>query len=108
MGGKKNNTDEEKDGYLPMSFKSLLDYFIDKGKERSSKEIINNAIKEMNDIINKNKTSTTNHNVNKKFITQKTFKINDSESSKNLSKNKAIVSKKTLQPKTYSNLYIND
>ena len=108
MGGKKNNPDEEKDGYLPMSFKSLLDYFIDKGKERSSKEIINNAIKEMNDIINKNKTSTTNHNVNKKFITQKTFKINDSESSKNLSKKKPIVSKKTLQPKTYSNLYIND
>jgi len=45
----------ENDGYLPMSFNSLLDYFIDKGKERESKAVINNAIEEMNKIINKAK-----------------------------------------------------
>jgi len=55
-----NNSNEkdyenEKDGYLPMSFNSLLDYFVDKGKERASKEVINKAIEEMNKIINKTK-----------------------------------------------------
>ena len=45
----------ENDGYLPMSFNSLLDYFIDKGKERESKAVINKAIEEMNKIINKTK-----------------------------------------------------
>ena len=49
------NYEGENDGYLPMSFNSLLDYFIDKGKERSSKAVINKAIEEMNKIINKNK-----------------------------------------------------
>ena len=95
--GNKNNPDEEKDGYLPMSFKSLLDYFIDKGKERSSKEIINKAIEEMNDIINKNKTSN-NHNFIKKLTTQKTLKINDNEASKNISKKKTLLSQRTIQP----------
>ena len=96
--GVNKSLEQEKDGYLPMSFKSLLDYFIDKGKERSSKEIINNAIKEMNDIINKNKTSYNSHNINKKLITQKTLKINDNESSKNISKKKPLISQRTLQP----------
>ena len=59
-----------------MSFKSLLDYFIDNGKERSSKEIINRAIEEMNDIINKNKTGNS-HNFIKKLTTQKIPKIYD-------------------------------
>ena len=99
-----NNSDQEKDGYLPMSFKSLLDYFIDKGKERSSKEIINKAIEEMNDIINKNKTNTSSHNFIKKITTQKTLKMNDNESSKNLSKKKALISQKTLQPSMFKSL----
>ena len=46
--------DEERGQYLPMTFKSLLDYFVDKGKQRASKEIINKAIEEMNEIININ------------------------------------------------------
>ena len=60
LGVSTNNSNEkdnenEKDGYLPMSFNSLLDYFVDKGKERASKEVINKAIEEMNKIINKTK-----------------------------------------------------
>ena len=60
LGITTNNPNEkdyenEKDGYLPMSFNSLLDYFVDKGKERASKEVINKAIEEMNRIINKTK-----------------------------------------------------
>ena len=50
-----NDLECEKDGYFPMTFKSLLDYFIDKGKERNSKIVINKAIDEMNEIINKKK-----------------------------------------------------
>ena len=67
LGITTNNSNEEdneneKDGYLPMSFNSLLDYFVDKGKERASKEVINKAIEEMNRIINKtkNKFNLTN------------------------------------------------
>ena len=48
------NNKEEKGHYFPMNFKSLLDYFIDRGRQRESKNVINNAIKEMNEIINKN------------------------------------------------------
>ena len=50
-----SNYEGENDGYLPMSFNSLLDYFICKGKERSSKAVINKALEEMNFIINKTK-----------------------------------------------------
>ena len=58
--------ENEKDGYLPMSFNSLLDYFIDKGKERYSKEVINKAIQEMNEIIIKSKSKVNkNISVNK-------------------------------------------
>jgi len=52
---KDNENENEKDGYLPMSFNSLLDYFVGKGKERASKEVISKAIEEMNKIINKTK-----------------------------------------------------
>jgi hypothetical protein len=50
-----NDSECDKDGYFPMTFKSLLDYFVDKGKERNSKIVINKAIDEMNEIINKKK-----------------------------------------------------
>jgi hypothetical protein len=35
-----------------MNFKSLLDYFVDRGKQRDSKDTINKAIKEIHEIIN--------------------------------------------------------
>ena len=98
--GDKSDTEEEKDGYLPMSFKSLLDYFIDKGKERDSKEVINKAIEEMNEIINKTKLNRSNNNI-KKLISQKTLKYTENQNKSmnlNLSKKKTIISQKTLQP----------
>ena len=103
------NEDNEKEGYLPMSFKSLLDYFVDKGKERDSKEIINKAIYEMNEIINKNKTnkSTNNtfNNSSKKLTTQNTLKLNENENKNiNLFKKKTIVSQKTFQPSIFKSL----
>ena len=49
----------KKNEYLPMSFNSTLDYFIFKGKERSSKEIIKKALDEMDKIINVDKKQKT-------------------------------------------------
>ena len=91
----KKEEDEEKNGYLPMSFKSLLDYFIDKGKERASKDIINKAIEEMNEIINKNKK-----NVLRKLKSQKSFKLKENVTTKSLSlsKKRTVISQKSLQP----------
>ena len=101
------DSDSEKDGYLPMSFKSLLDYFVDKGKERDSKEIINKAIEEMNEIINKTIASNKNHyglNSTKK-LTQKSMKPenlklyeNDSSQTRTLDKKKTIIGKNSLSP----------
>ena len=38
--------------FIPMNFDLVLDYFIVKGKERASKEVISNSINVMNDTIN--------------------------------------------------------
>ena len=54
---KKSNDNKNKNqnkGYLPMSFNLVLDYFIAKGKERSSIEKIQNAINEIDKIIETN------------------------------------------------------
>ena len=98
--------DNEKDGYLPMSFNSLLDYFIDKGKERYSKEIINKAIQEMNEIVNKSKSKgNTNSSVNiisspKKAKDPKTYQLNENQVIHKPNNNKIRFSSKTrtLQP----------
>lgn len=50
---------EDDNIYLPMNFNLVLDYFIIKGKERSSKEKIEKAIEEMTKIINNNKEEET-------------------------------------------------
>ena len=114
---KNNNTknrigeekDEEKDGYLPMNFKSLLDYFINKGKERDSKEIINKAIEEMNEIINK--TKINRNDSKKKLGSQKSLKYNENDLNRplnlSLSKKKSTFSQKTLQPYVFKS-YIKD
>ena len=47
-----NNKDIEKSTYLPMNFNLVLDYFIIKGKERSSVEVIENSINLMDQILN--------------------------------------------------------
>jgi hypothetical protein len=51
---KKNGIAENQSVYLPMNFNYLLDYFINKGKERNSVDIIEKAVEEMDKIINEN------------------------------------------------------
>ena len=48
------NKDKDSDAYLPMNLNLVLDYFINKGKERSSIEKIEKAINEMDNIIKEN------------------------------------------------------
>ena len=56
-----NKDDEEDDnGYLPMNFNLMFDYFLIKGKERASIEAIENSITEMDKIINNNKEEDEN------------------------------------------------
>ena len=50
----KKNGIENQSVYLPKNFNYLLDYFINKGKERNSIEIIEKAVEEMDKIINEN------------------------------------------------------
>ena len=58
--GKKNDEDEE--GYLPMNFNLMFDYFLMKGKERASYEEIQKSIVEMDKIINNNNKNNENDN----------------------------------------------
>ena len=51
-----NKNEDESNGYLPMNFNLMFDYFLVKGKERASIEAIENSIKEMDKIINNNKS----------------------------------------------------
>ena len=54
-------------GYLPMNFNFLLDYFINKGKERNSIDIIEKAVEEMDKIIgNENNENSNNEDEEKK------------------------------------------
>ena len=39
-----SSEEDDRTDYLPMSFNKILDYFIEKGKERESKEVIGKAI----------------------------------------------------------------
>ena len=84
---KYNKNDDEqkkdKDSYFPMNLNLVLDYFINKGKERSSIEKIENAINEMDDIIRE--TTLLPEKVSKKDL------LSDlEENSKRHKKNKNI------------------
>ena len=85
------NKDIDKDTYLPMNLNLVLDYFINKGKERSSIEKIEKAINEMDNIIKEN-------NIMKNRISQKEILYNDifNENSKSKSLNKQKV--KNVKP----------
>ena len=62
---KKEGMNEQ--GYLPMNFNFLLDYFINKGKERNSIDIIEKAVEEMDKIIgNENNENSNNEDEEKK------------------------------------------
>ena len=115
--------DEEKGQYLPMNFKSLLDYFVDRGKQRESKDIINKAIKEMNEIINTNikkrkgarkptnmKQRRSSVNSETLFNNQKPLKMNEDETNLSnsnntnntnkipISRRKTLLTQKTIIP----------
>ena len=123
-----NEEDEEKGQYLPMTFKSLLDYFVDKGKQRTSKEIINKAIDEMNEIINMNNKKRSGENKHAKekesrnsihpddiFNTQKSLnpmekKMNLSSSTNQifgLNKRRTFINQKTAMPERLRNIIKN-
>ena len=81
----KGKNEEEKGQYLPMDFKSLLDYFVDRGKQRDSKEVINKAIKDMDEIIDMGK---------KKLKSKKTDSSNNNEN-ENQGNNKVLINRKS-------------
>ena len=121
----KNESDEEKGQYLPMNFKSLLDYFVDRGKKRESKQTINKAIKEMNEIINTNlkkrKPLQKQTNVKdrrgsisseKSSNTQKSLRMNEEETNLSNSGNnkitinrrKTLLTQKTILPSKFKTI----
>ena len=118
---KEEEDEEDKRHYFPMNFKSLLDYFVDRGKQRESREIIDKAIKEMNNIINisikklkpaKKKTiikeKKSSINSEKVYTTEKSIKMNEEEANKSNSNNnnattsvdkrKTLLTQKTIIP----------
>ena len=63
-GFNSSKNEDEGNGYLPMNFNLMFDYFLIKGKERASIEAIENSINEMDKIINNNKSEDENDNEN--------------------------------------------
>ena len=59
IGDKSKNKEEDEDdnGYLPMNFNLMFDYFLMKGKERASIDEIEKGMNEMDKIINSNKNN---------------------------------------------------
>ena len=109
------NKDEEKRLYLPMNFKSLLDYFVDKGKQRDSREVIDKAIKEMNNIINKSikklKPDKNKIKLKEKYTTEKSIKTNEEETNTpnnnipaSVNKRKTLFTQKTIIPSQIKNI----
>ena len=81
----------DKNEYLPMNFNSTLDYFIFKGKERSSQEIIKKAMDEMDKIINIDKKE-----INEKIEKKLSFK--GDKRKKTAKKNDKFISSKNSSP----------
>ena len=84
--------DEDKEGYLPMNFNLMFDYFLIKGKERASYEEIENSIKEMDKIINHNNDPNYDdekENEKGKINKNKKSRKNLSELNDSINKNKS-------------------
>ena len=100
------NDDEEKGLYLPMDFKSLLDYFVDRGKQRDAKEVINKAIKDMNEIINLGKQKFKNKEKENKNIepSHNNEEEKTDNNNSNVSKRKTFLTQKTINPDQIKNI----
>ena len=87
---KYKNEEESKDKnvYLPMNLNLVLDYFINKAKERSSIEKIEKAINEMDMIIKENSLINNNENVQKESFYYDIKNENDKSKNKNNNKHK--------------------
>ena len=92
-----NKNESQNQEYLPMSFNLVLDYFIAKGKERSSIEIIQNAMNEIDKIIksNQNKKKEIFEENNLNFSGESATQLNILKNNK-LKKNLNLAS--PLQP----------
>ena len=61
---KKKEEDEDENGYLPMNFNLMFDYFLMKGKERASIDEIEKGMDEMDKIINSSKKNGSENDDN--------------------------------------------
>jgi hypothetical protein len=95
------NKDIEKSTYLPMNFNLVLDYFIIKGKERSSVEVIENSMNLMDKILNKTPKKNKKFEL---FESERNVKDYDDILIKKVSSNKP--STKQLNPRKSINLSI--
>ena len=98
------NTEEEKGQYLPMDFKSLLDYFVDRGKQRDSKEVINKAIKDMDEIIDIGKKKFKNKENKNTDISHNNEEEKTDNNNSNVSKRKTFLTQKTINPAQIKNI----
>ena len=96
---KSEKNEEEKGQYLPMDFKSLLDYFVETGRQRDAKEIINKAIKDMEEIIDMGKKKNKNSELSNKNEEEKTENSNS-----NINKRKTFLTQKTINPSQIKNI----
>ena len=93
---KKKYENKKTDGkvFLPMNLELVFDYFIGKEKERSSIEIVENAIKEMDEVINGVKFEKEEYNSKNFAIKKNLFNTERYKSSVNLKKLKLFEQKK--------------
>ena len=70
---KKKEKDEDENGYLPMNFNLMFDYFLMKGKERASIDEIEKGMDEMDKIINSSKKNGNENDDNEEKEKVKRF-----------------------------------
>jgi len=83
---KKKEEDEDENGYLPMNFNLMFDYFLMKGKERASIDEIEKGMDEMDKIINSSKKNGSENDDNVGEEKEKGKKLERRNSNPDLSK----------------------
>lgn len=86
---------KDKDAYLPTNLNLVLDYFINKGKERSSIERIEKAISEMDNIIEEN--NHINKSISQKDFYNYNIQNGINKESKNKQRNKNFKQENKIQ-----------